>query len=103
MLSTKDLVFKERSVKKLIERYTGLYEIEEIVSKNALKLKLPASMRIYLMVNISRIVRYREPVKGQRVEKLKPVEVEEVEECEVERILNKRKVWGVQKLGDRRG
>jgi len=94
MLSTKDLVFKERSVKKLIERYTGLYEIEEIVSKNALKLKLPASMRIYLMVNISRIVRYREPVKGQRVEKLKPVEVEEVEECEVERILNKRKVWG---------
>ena len=33
MLSTKDLVFKERSAKKLTETYIGLYEIEEVVSK----------------------------------------------------------------------
>ena len=38
MLSTKDLVFKERSVRKLVERYVGPYEIEEIVSSNAVKL-----------------------------------------------------------------
>ncbi len=32
MLSTKDLVFKERPVHKLVERYVEPYEIEEVVS-----------------------------------------------------------------------
>ena len=63
MLSMKDLVFKERPVKKLIERYIEPYMVEEIVSKNMVKLKLPASMRIHPVVNISRIVRYRELLK----------------------------------------
>ena len=31
MLSTKDLVFKKRPAKKLMERYVRLYEIEEVV------------------------------------------------------------------------
>jgi len=53
MLSTKDLVFKERPAKKLTERYVRPYEIEEVVSKNTMKLKLPASMRIHSVVNIS--------------------------------------------------
>ena len=64
MLSIKDLVFKERPVKKLTEWYIGPYVVEEVVLKNAVKLKLLASMRIYLVVNISKIVRYRELVKG---------------------------------------
>ena len=38
MLSTKDLVFKERPVCKLVERYMRLYEIEEVVSSNVVKL-----------------------------------------------------------------
>ena len=38
MLSTKDLVFKERPVRKLTERYVGPYRIEEVVSSNAVKL-----------------------------------------------------------------
>ena len=38
LLSTKDLVFKERPVKKLIERYIGLYVIEKVVSSNVVKL-----------------------------------------------------------------
>ena len=80
MLSTKDLVFKERPTKKLTERYVGPYKIEEVVSKNIVKLKLPISMRIYLVVNINRIVKYREPVKEQRVKEPKPVEVKGVEE-----------------------
>ena len=57
----------------------GPYEIEEVVSKNTMKLKLPASMRIHSVVNISRVVRYKELVRGQKVEKPKPVEVEGVE------------------------
>ncbi len=38
LLSTKDLVFKERPVRKLTERYVEPYEIEEVVSSNAVKL-----------------------------------------------------------------
>ena len=49
------------------------------------------------MVNVSRIVRYRELVRGQRVEKPKPVEIKGVKEWEVEKILNKRKIQGVEK------
>ena len=97
MLSTKDLVFKERPAKKLMKRYVGPYEIEEVVSKNAVKLKLPVLMRIHLVVNISRVVRYKELVREQRVEKPKPVEVKGVEEWEVEKILNKRKIQKVEK------
>jgi len=32
MLSTKDLVLKKRPVKKLIEKYVGLYVVKKIVS-----------------------------------------------------------------------
>ena len=38
MLSMKDLVFKERLVWKLTERYVGLYAIEEVISSNTVKL-----------------------------------------------------------------
>ena len=62
-MSTKDLVFKKSLVQKLIERYIGSYVIEEVVSTNAVKLRLPSSMRIHLVVNVSQIVRYKEQVK----------------------------------------
>ena len=92
LLSTKDLVFKERPTKKLTERYVGPYAIEEVVSTNAVKLQLPSSMRIHPVVNVSRIVRYKEQIKEQKKEEGKPVEVEGVEEWEVEKILNKKKI-----------
>ena len=97
LLSTKDLVFKERPSKKLMERYIGPYAIEEVVSSNAVKLRLPKSMRIHPVVNVSRIVRYKEQVEGQKKEEGKPLEVEGVEEWEVEKILNKKKIRGVEK------
>jgi len=97
LLSTKDLVFKERPSKKLTERYVGPYTIEEVVSSNAVKLRLPSSMRIHLVINVSQIVRYKEQVKGQKKEEGKPIEVEGVEEWEVEKILNKKKIRGVEK------
>ena len=65
------------------------YVVEEIVSRNAVKLKLLASIKIYLIVNVSRFGRYRKLVKGQRVKEPKLVKVE--------KILNKRKVMGVIK------
>ena len=53
-------MFKERPSKKLTERYVRPYVIEEVVFSNAVKLRLPSSMRIHLVVNVSQIVRYKE-------------------------------------------
>jgi len=75
--------------KKLTERYIESYAIEEIISANTVKLKLTASMKIYLMVNVSQVVRYRELVIEQKAEKTK---LEGIEKWEVEKILNKNKI-----------
>ena len=71
MLSIKNLIFKKRLVKKLTKRYIELYIVEEIVLKNMIKIKLLTFIRIYLVVNISKIVRYKESVREQKVEKPK--------------------------------
>ena len=98
LLSTKDLVFKERPSKKLIERYVGPYAIEEVVSLNAVKLRLPSSMRIHPVVNVSWIVHYKEQVKGQKKEEGKLVEVEGVEEWEVEKNIKQEKNKGSREV-----
>jgi len=77
VLSIKDLVFKKRPAKKLIKKYIELYEVEEIILENAIKLKLLAFIRIYLIVNVSQVVKYREQVERQKV---KLVKVEEIKE-----------------------
>jgi len=38
MLSTKDLMFKERPARKLVDQYISPYIIEEVVSTNIVKL-----------------------------------------------------------------
>ena len=38
---------------RLIDYYVKLYTIEEIVSTNAVKLKLPTIMRIHPVMNVS--------------------------------------------------
>ena len=53
-------------------------------------------MRIHPVVNISWKVQYKEQVGGQKKEKEKPIEVEGVKEWEVEKILNKRRIRGVE-------
>ena len=54
-------------------------------------------MRIYLVVNVSQIVQYKEQVRGQKKEEEKPVEVKGVKEQKVEKVLNKKKMRGVEK------
>ena len=51
--------------------------IKEIMMANMIKLKL---RRIYLVVNISKVVKYRKLVKRQKIEELKLVKVNGVEE-----------------------
>ena len=69
-----------------------VYIIDKVISTNVIKLQLPTSMRIHLVVNVSWVVRYR-----KQVEEIKPVRVDKVKEWEVEKILNKRKKRGVVK------
>ena len=99
MLSTKDLKYQMigKRTEKLTERFVGPYRIKEIVSSNAVKLKLPSTVKIHPVVNVSRVQRYVGQVEGQRKEQLAPVIIEGEEEWKVERILNKRKVRGKDK------
>jgi len=53
------------------------------------ELELPSTVKIHLVVNVSRICRYVGQVEEQRKEQLAPVIIEGKEEWEVERILNK--------------
>ena len=62
MLSIKDLVFKERLAKKLVDCHIGPYIIDEVVSTNVVKLWLLVSIRIHPVVNISQIVWYKKQV-----------------------------------------
>ena len=62
ILSMKDLIFKERPVRKLVDQYISLYVIDEIISTNAVKLQLSTLIRIHLVVNISWVVWYRNQI-----------------------------------------
>ena len=97
MLSMKDLVFKERLAKKLVDQFIGPYIIEEVVSTNTVKLWLLTLIRKHLVVNISQVVWYKDQVREQKKEEVKPIIVEGVKEQKVEKILNKRKIRGVIK------
>ena len=63
MLRMKNLMFKERPVKKLVDQYVSPYIIDKVISTNAVKLQLPTLMRNNPVVNISQIVQYKKQVK----------------------------------------
>ena len=76
--------------KKLMEKFIGPYVIRKIVSENAVELELPALLRIHLVVNVRRIVKYREQVEGQKKILLSSVEVAGEKKYEVEEILDRQ-------------
>ena len=76
----------------------GLYKVKGIISSNAIELELPKSIKIHPVVNISRVRLYKPQVEGQKKTPPKPVIIEGKEEFEVEKILNKRMVWGKDKF-----
>jgi len=100
LLSMKDLKWqmKGRRSEKLTERFVGPYKIKGIVSSNTIELELPKSIKIHPVVNISRVRLYKPQVKGQKKTPPKPVIIEGEKEFEVEKILNKRVVWGKEKF-----
>ena len=61
LISTKNFSAKlmKRVTKKLTEKFIRPYVIRKIVSENAVELELPVSLRVYLVVNVRRLVKYR--------------------------------------------
>ena len=100
LLSTKDLKWqmKGRRSEKLTECFVGPYKVKGIISSNAIELELPKSIKIHPVVNVSRVRLYKPQVEGQKKTPPKPVIIEGEEEFEVEKILNKRVVWGKEKF-----
>jgi len=48
----------------LTERFVGPYKIEKIISSNVVELELPRTVKIYPVVNVSRIQKYIGQVEG---------------------------------------
>jgi len=61
LISTKDFLMElmKRVTKKLTEKFIGLYVVRKIMLENAVELELLALLRIHLVVNVRRIVKYR--------------------------------------------
>jgi len=99
LLSTKDLKYQMvgRHTDKFTERFVGPYKVKAIISSNAIELELPTTIRIHLVVNVSRVRWYKPQVEGQKREVPQPVVIKEEKEWEVKKIMNKRKVRGRDK------
>jgi len=57
-----------RHTKKFTEYFVGPYKVKAIISSNAIELELPSTIKIHLVVNISRVQKYKSQVEGQRKE-----------------------------------
>ena len=99
LISIKDFLAEliKRATKKLMEKFIGPYVVKKIVLKNAVELELPVSLRIHPVVNVRRIVKYREQVEGQKKIPPPPVEVAGEKEYEVEEILDRQERRGKTK------
>ena len=62
LISTKDFSAElmKRATKKLTEKFIGPYVVRKIMSENAVELELLASLRVHPVVNVRRLVKYRE-------------------------------------------
>jgi len=96
LISTKDFPMElmKRATKKLTEKYIGPYVVKKIISENAVELELPALLRIHLVVNVRRIVKYREQIEGQKKIPPPPIEVAGEKKHKVEKILDRRERRG---------
>ena len=90
-LSTENLKLT-RASKKLTEQWLGPYDITKRIRDNTLELRLPRSMKIHPVINISRVKPYKEPLEGQPTFKPGPIQVTEDREIEfeVETIIDSR-------------
>jgi len=55
-------------LEKLIEQVVEPYKVKRIISTNAIEIELPSSVKIHPVVNINRVQKYKDQVKGQKKE-----------------------------------
>jgi len=96
LISTKDFSAElmKRVTKKLTEKFIRPYVVKKIVLENAVELELPASLKVHPVVNVRRLVKYREQIEGQKKIPLPPVKVDSEKEYEVEEILDRQERRG---------
>ena len=60
LISTKDFSMElmKRATKKLTEKFIRLYVVRKIVSENVVELELLTSLRVHLVVNMRRLMKY---------------------------------------------
>ena len=87
-LSTDNLHMLNRASKKLTEKWIGPYEVTQ-VTPNAVELKLPKTLRIHPVVNVSHVKSYLGPLPGQPMSRPGPIQVfeERDEEYKVDYIV----------------
>ena len=92
LISTKNFSMElmKRVMKKLMEKFIGPYVVRKIVLENAVELELLALLQIHPVVNIRKIVKYREQVEGQKKILPPPVKVAGEKEYVLEDILDKQ-------------
>ena len=90
-LSTDRLRMLNHPSKKLTEKWIGPYEVLR-VAPNTVELKLPKSLKIHPVINVSQVKPYLGALPGQPTLRPGPVHVTEErdEEYEVERIVDSR-------------
>ena len=100
LLSTKDLKqqMKGRKLEKLTEHFVGPYKVKGIISSNTIELELPKSIKIYPVLNISRIWFYKLQVEEQKKIPPKLLIIEGQEEFKIKKIINKRMIREKEKF-----
>jgi len=78
---------KGRRIEKLMEQFVGLYKVKRVISTNAIELKLPSTIKIHPVVNVSRVQLYKPQVKGQKVVLPQLVVIDGEEKYKVEKNL----------------
>ena len=93
-LSTKNLPLKQGAeVEKLLPRFIGPFKIMEKIGKNAYKLDLPETVRLYPVFNVRYLRIFIDPdivFPGRKIDRPPPVITQYGEEFVVEKILAKR-------------
>jgi len=69
-----------RCTEKFIKHFVEPYKVKAIISSNAIELELPSMVKIYPVVNVSRVQRYKLQVEGQKKEVPQPVVIKREEE-----------------------
>ena len=92
LLSMKDLMqqIRNREIKKIMEKFIRLYKIKKIILENMIELELLVSMKIHLVVNVSRIVLYQEQIEEQKKISSPLIEIDKEKEYEIKKTLNRR-------------